>query len=106
MFCNVRKSSVIQNKTADNLYAVPLMLEEEGLAREVCNHLRLDRYVPDNTEWEKMIDNIRNIKDEEVKIAIVGKYIKLEDSYLSVIESLTSCRFCKSCKSKYKINRF
>ena len=49
LFCNVRKTSVIQNKTADNLYAVPLMLEEEGLAREVCNHLRLDKYVPDNS---------------------------------------------------------
>ena len=46
LFCNVRKTSVIQNKTADCLYAVPLMLEEEGLAREVCNHSKLDRYIP------------------------------------------------------------
>ena len=52
LFCNVRKSSVIQNKTADCLYAVPLMLEKEGLAREVCNHLRLDSFVPDNSKWE------------------------------------------------------
>ena len=80
LFCNVRKTSVIQNKTADNLYAVPLMLEEEGLAREVCNHLRLDKYIPDNREWQKMIDDIREIGDESVNIAIVGKYIKLIDS--------------------------
>ena len=53
LFCNVRKTSVIQNKTADCLYAVPLMLEEEGLAREVCNHLKLDRYIPDNRKWEE-----------------------------------------------------
>ena len=59
------------------------MLEEEGLAREVCTHMRLDRYVPDNTEWQKMIDNIRSIGDEYVNIGIVGKYIQLEDSYLS-----------------------
>ena len=52
LFCNVRKSSVIQNKTVDCLYSVPLMLEEEGLAREVCNYLKLDRYVPDNRQWE------------------------------------------------------
>lgn len=103
LFCNVRKSSVIQNKTADNLYAVPLMLEEEGLAREVCNHMRLDRYVPDNTEWQKMIDNIRNIKDEAVNIAIVGKYIKLEDSYLSVIESLHHAGFANHVKVNIKL---
>ena len=97
LFCNVRKSSVIQNKTADCLYAVPLMLEEEGLAREVCNHLKLDRYVPDNTKWQEMIENIRKIdKNKIVRIAIVGKYIKLEDSYISVIESLHHAGFANN----------
>ena len=103
LFCNVRKSSVIQNKTADNLYAVPLMLEEEGLAREVCNHMRLDRYVPDNIEWQKMIDNIRSIGDESVNIGIVGKYIQLEDSYLSVIESLHHAGFANKVKVNIKL---
>ncbi len=88
MFCNVRKSSVIENMTADNLYAVPLLLEEEGLGREVCNHLRLDRYIPDNSEWQEMINNIRKKKEKTIKVAVVGKYIQLEDSYISVIESL------------------
>ena len=103
LFCNVRKTSVIQNKTADNLYAVPLMLEEEGLAREVCNHMRLDRYVPDNTEWQKMIDNIRSIGNESVNIGIVGKYIQLEDSYLSVIESLHHAGFANKVKVNIKL---
>ena len=103
LFCNVRKTSVIQNKTADNLYAVPLMLEEEGLAKEVCNHLRLDKYVPDNREWQEMIDNVRNISDETVNIAIVGKYIKLEDSYLSVIESLHHAGFANKVKINIKL---
>ena len=103
LFCNVRKSSVIQNKTADNLYAVPLMLEEEGLAREVCNHLRLDKYIPDNREWQKMIDDIREIGDESVNIAIVGKYIKLEDSYLSVIESIHHAGFANKVNVKIKL---
>ena len=80
LFCNVRKSSVIQNKTAGCLYEVPLMLEKEGLAREVCNRLKLDNYLPDNSEWQKMIDAIYQIKEENIKIAIVGKYVKLEDS--------------------------
>ena len=103
LFCNVRKTSVIQNKTADNLYAVPLMLEEEGLAREVCNHLRLDKYIPDNREWQKMIDNIREIGNESVNIAIVGKYIKLEDSYLSVIESIHHAGFANKVNVKIKL---
>ena len=94
LFCNVRKTSVIQNMTADCLYAVPLMLEKEGLAREVCNHLKLDNYIPDNTGWEKMIENIRSInKEDKVTIGIVGKYVKLEDAYLSVVESLHHAGF-------------
>ncbi len=101
LFCNVRKTSVIQNKTADSLYAVPLMLEEEGLAREVCNHLKLENYVPDNSKWEAMIENIRNIdENKSVNIAIVGKYVKLEDAYISVMESLYHAGFANHVKVK------
>ncbi len=88
LFCNVRKERVIANKTASSIYEVPLMLEKEGVADEVCKHLKLEKNVPNNTEWEKLNERIKNISNKEVKIAIVGKYIKLEDSYLSVIESL------------------
>ncbi len=101
LFCNVRKTSVIQNKTADNLYAVPLMLEEEGLAREVCNHLKLENYVPDNAKWEAMVENIRQIKEEKkVHVAIVGKYVQLEDAYISVMESLYHAGFANHVKVK------
>ena len=101
LFCNVRKTSVIQNKTADCLYAVPLMLEKEGLAREVCNHLKLDKYVPDNTKWEEMVDKIRAIDEKKVvNIAIVGKYVRLEDAYISVIESLYHAGFANNIKVK------
>lgn len=103
LFCNVRKTSVIENLTADNLYAIPLLLEKQGLAREVCNHLRLDRYIPDNSRWEAMIDNIRKIGDEQVKVAIVGKYVQLEDSYLSVIESLKHAGFTNNVKVDIKL---
>ena len=99
LFCNVRKTSVIQNKTADCLYAVPLMLEKEGLAREVCNHLRLDSFVPDNSKWEEMVQNIRTINPEDkIKVAIVGKYVQLEDSYISVVESLQHAGFANNVK--------
>ena len=99
LFCNVRKTSVIQNRTADCLYAVPLMLEKEGLAREACNHLRLDSFVPDNSKWEEMVQNIRTINPEDkVKVAIVVKYVKLEDSYISVVESLQHAGFVNKVK--------
>ncbi len=87
LFCNVRPENVIANLTADNLYAVPLMLEEQGLARAVCKKLHLKNIEPKNEKWEGMIEKTRNLKGE-VKIAIIGKYVQLRDSYLSVIESL------------------
>ena len=89
MFCNVKKEQVITNMTATNLYEIPLLLEEEGLAREVCRHLELKNVEPNNTNLENMINNIKSIdKSSHLNIAIVGKYTKLEDSYLSVVESI------------------
>ena len=103
LFCNVRKSSVIQNKTAGCLYEVPLMLEKEGLAREVCNHLKLDQYIPDNSKWQELIDRIYKIEDKNIKVAIVGKYVQLEDSYISVIESLTHAGYENGVKVKVEL---
>ena len=95
LFCNVRPENVIANLTASNLYEVPLMLEKEGLATDVCKHLKLENSEPKNEKWEKMIEHFKDIDKKyknpemkKVKIAIVGKYIKLEDSYLSVVESI------------------
>lgn len=88
LFCNVRKENVIQNSTVGVLYEVPLMLEREGLAKVVCEHLNLKNKTPKNEKWEKMIEKIKNTPDKSVNIAIVGKYVSLEDSYLSVVESL------------------
>ena len=102
LFCNVRKEDIIANRTAGCLYEVPLMLEKEGLAVQVCKHLRLDNIEPKNSEWEKMIENINNIPEKEVKIAIVGKYVRLEDSYLSVAESLRHAGFANNVKVSIK----
>lgn len=95
LFCNVRPENVIANMTASNLYEVPLMLEREGLATCVCKHLELEKIEPKNEKWERMIEHFKTIDNEykgnskeKVKIAIVGKYIRLEDSYLSVVESI------------------
>ena len=95
LFCNVRKENVIQNMTASNLYEVPLMLEKEGLALCACEHLHLIRKEAQNKQWEKMIKTFIKIDEEykgneekKINIAIVGKYVSLEDAYLSVVESI------------------
>ena len=102
LFCNVRKDSIIANRTASCLYEVPLMLEKEGLADVVCKHLRLDNNKPCNEKWQEMINKINKISNKEVKIAIVGKYVRLEDSYLSVAESLRHAGFENGVNVKIK----
>lgn len=102
LFCNVRKEDVIANRTVDNIYAVPLMLEEEGLARQICKKLNLENIEPKNEKWEEMINNIRKHSDKEVTIGIVGKYAQLEDSYLSVAESLHHAAFANNVKVNIK----
>ncbi len=98
LFCNVKKQNIIENKTVEDLYEVPLMLEKEGLAEAVCEKLQLKNKKANNQEWEKMINKIKNLKDKNINIAIVGKYIELEDSYLSVIESLKHGGFANNVK--------
>lgn len=87
LFCNVRKKDVIQNLTAPSLYEVPVMLEQEGLADCVCEHLNLDNPKPDLTEWTEMINRQKAAK-KNVTIGLVGKYVALPDAYLSVAEAL------------------
>ena len=90
LFCNVRKEAVIENSTVNDLYEVPLMLENNGLAVQVCKKLNLDKIEPNNGEWIDLVDKIKKVNEsnKEVNIALIGKYVKLDDSYLSVIESL------------------
>ena len=100
LFCNVKKENVIENKTVENLYELPLMLEKEGLAKAVCEKLRLKNSEPHNEEWEKLIKKIKNVKEQTAHIAIVGKYTKLEDSYISVIESVKHAGYANGVKTK------
>lgn len=87
LFCNVKSDCVIENTTLPSLYQAPLMLHENGLDKVVCRELGFDTADPDLTEWQRIIDKLNSHK-KEVTIAIVGKYVKLRDAYLSIIESL------------------
>lgn len=87
LFCNVPNNRVIQNLDMDNLYAVPLAMEEEHLAQAACECLKLPCPLPDLKEWEDMVAASRNLTDT-IRIALVGKYVQLHDAYISVVESL------------------
>lgn len=94
LFCNVLPDCVIENMTAETLYEVPLLLEKHGLAKAACRQLGLTNPV-DHSKWEAMCHNIKNLS-KKCKIALVGKYVELEDAYLSVAESLRHAGFANN----------
>lgn len=87
LFCDVSKDCVIENNNCDILYAVPMMLREQKMDEVVIKKLGLNCGEPDLTDWEAMLDALRHPK-QTVKIAMVGKYVELHDSYISVNEAL------------------
>lgn len=101
-FCNVRSQDVILNKTADSLYEVPLMLEREGLADVVCEHLGLENRNADLGEWHDMVKRQKSA-DKSVKIAVVGKYAVLPDAYISVMEAVRHAGYSLGIKAEIKL---
>ncbi len=87
MFCNVKPDCVIENLTLPVLYQAPIMLEENHLSEIVCRELKLNLPPANLGEWNEMLKRI-NQRDKTVRIALVGKYVKLHDAYLSVAEAL------------------
>ena len=92
LFCNVKSDCVIENMTLPNLYEAPQMLERNGLSDVVCRELQLHTDPPDMKEWREMVDRIKN-RSKETSVAIVGKYVRLHDAYLSVVEALHHAGF-------------
>ena len=87
LFCDVKADCVIENYTLDNLYEVPLMLEESGFSNIVLRELNIKAEKPNLKEWMDLVNKINNL-NKEVNIALVGKYVELHDAYLSVVEAL------------------
>ncbi len=89
LFCNVELEAVIQSIDVSTIYEVPLLMKEEGLDEMVLKKLRLpsDDH-PDLKEWREYVERLKS-STTEVRIALVGKYVELFDSYKSIIESLT-----------------
>ncbi len=87
LFCNVDPGSVIESRDVPTIYQVPLMLHKQGLDREVCRRLGLAVKDPDLRPWAAMVKRVLEPSDR-VRIAIVGKYTDLADSYVSIREAL------------------
>ena len=101
LFCNVKKECVIENLTLPVLYQCPMMLEESHMSDIVLKELGIDAPAADMTEWNQMLQRIAN-RDKTVTIALVGKYVKLHDAYLSVVESLNHAGYENAAKVEIK----
>ncbi len=91
LFCNVKESAVISAQDVDTIYEVPLAFHEQGLDSLIVGQLGLEAQAPqvDLSEWRNLVGTIREPSGGETSIAIVGKYVELEDSYKSLREALT-----------------
>jgi len=99
LFCNVALEAVIQSIDVSTIYEVPLLMREEGLDVQVLRKLKMAaKESPDLKNWKEFVSKLKS-SQKEIRIALVGKYVELYDSYKSIIESLTHA----GAKSKVKV---
>ena len=100
LFCNVEQECVIESIDAKSIYEVPLLMLKEKLDTVVCQKLELDHAIePDLKKWNEFLNNLQ-ISKQEINIALIGKYVELKDSYISIAESLIHA----GSKNKTKVN--
>ena len=95
-FCNVPEECVITAQDAKSIYEVPLMMEQEGLAEQTINLLKLEPRQPDLTQWQTLVKRLYS-PNHKIDIALVGKYVRLNDAYLSVVEALRHAAISIGC---------
>lgn len=88
LFCDVEKQAVIPLETTDNIYDVPLILEEAGLGDYIVKKFQLNAPPPQLNEWRAWVTKMRGL-NHPIDIALVGKYVELRDAYMSVKEALS-----------------
>ena len=103
MFCDVPEDAVISTPDARSIYEVPLNLEKQGVADYIIDKMKLGPLTTprDMAQWEDLVSRIVNPK-KEVRIALVGKYTALADSYLSHLEAFTHAGAASECKVRIK----
>ena len=98
-FCDVAPEAVIESLDVEHLYQIPLNLQAQNMDQIVCDHLKLDVPAADMTEWSAMVDKVMNLK-KQVKISLVGKYVELQDAYISVVEALKHSGYANDAEVK------
>ncbi|MHC5252210.1 CTP synthase [Listeria kieliensis] len=87
LFCDIKASEVIESRDEDTLYNVPLSLQAQKMDQIVLEHLKLEAPEAEMTEWKALVHRVKNLS-KKTRIALVGKYVSLQDAYLSVAEAL------------------
>ena len=99
LFCDIPKQNVIESRDVSNLYQLPVNLKAQKIDDIVLKHFGLTAPEADMTEWLALVDRVDNLK-EDVRIALVGKYVELHDAYISVVESLKHAGYKHNAKVK------
>lgn len=99
LFCDIPKQNVIESRDVSNLYQLPLNLKAQKIDDIVLKHFNLTAKEADMEEWISLVERVDNLKDE-VRIALVGKYVELHDAYISVVESLKHAGYKHNSKVK------
>ena len=87
LFTDVDLNSIIESPDVKHIYEIPLSLEKQGLIQRILQRLALEQRTPELKAWQEFVHRIKNPQDK-VKVGIIGKYTKLEDSYISITEAL------------------
>ncbi len=101
LFCDTQREAVIGLIDASSIYEVPLSLDAEGLGDFVVKYLRLKSKQADLDEWRKIVEGMKN-GEKKVKIAMVGKYVQLQDAYISITEALKHGAVANKCGIEIK----
>ena len=98
LFCNVREDCVINAQDVGTIYELPLVLHAEGLDDRIVEHLNIWTGAPNLTAWKKIVACIKAPANGATRIAMIGKYVELTESYKSLTEALNHSAFANDCK--------
>jgi len=101
LFCSIAKDAVIECRDMKSIYEVPLALEDQHFAEVVLKLLQVKNKTPDLKQWRHLVDKINSPK-KTIKVAIAGKYTKLSDAYISVVEALKHAGYQNDTKVDIK----
>ena len=102
LFCSVPKDAVIECRDMKTIYEVPLALEAQNMCSVVLKMLGMEERTPELTSWEALVNKIKNT-EKTIKVGIAGKYTKLSDAYISVVESLKHAGYANAASVEIKM---